>query len=462
MNRDSAIKKIKDKNFRALCEGIVADMKRLAVPGVSVAVWHGDQQWSAGLGVTSVDNPLPVTASTLFQIGSISKTMLATLLMQLVEAGTLDLDTPVKKYIPSLRLADAAVAEQVTTRHLLTHSGGWMGEYFNQYGYGNDALDKMVKSLVRLPQISPLGAVSSYNNAGFTIAARLVEVLTKESYEGAATRRLFRPIGMTEAFFYPDDAIMTRRYAVGHLTWDGVATVANPWAIGRSTNAIGGVTCSAETLMAFAQFHSGDGNGIMQPATLKAMRSFQINAGGRGDMGLSWFFRDHGPFVSYGHGGATKGQKGLFRFVPDEHFAFALLANSDRGGIVHDAAWMRALEIYMGYTATPPVPENRSAAELEAYIGAYEYALSHFVVEAAEGGFVIHETPKGGFPTPTTPAGPPLPDVRAQFIGPDTFVCLDEPRKDEVGDFIRGPNGSIAYLRIGGRANPRIEQGVGK
>jgi CubicO group peptidase (beta-lactamase class C family) len=460
MNRDSAVKKIKNKPFRTLCEGIVADMKRLGVPGISIAIWHGDEQWSTGLGVTSVDHPLPVTGETLFQIGSISKTMTATVLMQLVDAGVLDLDVPVQTYIPSLRLADMSVAERVTTRHLLTHTGGWMGDYFNHYGYGNDALDKMVKSLVRLPQISPLGTVMSYNNAGFAIASRLIEVLTKQPYEEAVTSRLFGPLGMPESFFYPNDAIMTRRFAVGHVTWNDVATIANPWAIGRAANGVGGVVCSAETLLTYARFHSDDGAGILSASSKSQMRTKQVSAGGRGDMGISWFVRDHGPFVSYGHGGATKGQKALFRFIPAERFGFAMLTNSDRGSIVHDAAWSSALELYFGHTPAAPTIQSRSVAELAPYCGAYDYALSLFAVEASDGGIVIHETPKGGFPMPSTPAGPPVPDIRAQFIGPDTFVCLDEPRKGEVGDFIRATDGSIAYLRIGGRANPRIKGGA--
>jgi CubicO group peptidase (beta-lactamase class C family) len=456
MNRDSALKKIKDKRFRALGEGIVADMKRLNVPGVSVAVVLGDEQWSAGYGVTSVDHPLPVTGSTLFQIGSISKTMIATLLMQLVETGRLDLDAPVRTYLPTLKLADESVAQRVTTRHLLTHTGGWMGDYFNQYGNGNDALDKMVKSLARIPQVTPLGVVSSYCNGGFQIAARILEILHKQSYEHLATQRLFGPLGMFEAFFYPDDAVMTRSYAVGHLTWDGVATVAHPWSVGRATNAIGGVLCGSETMMRYAKFHLGDGAGILRPETLSAMRATQLSAGGRGDMGLSWFGRNHGPFSSFGHGGATKGQKALFRFVPERNFAIAILTNSDLGSIVHDAAWARALALYLDYTPTPPTTQTRASDTLIAYTGTYQNVLSSFSVSTWQDGLVIHEQPRGGFPTPTTPAGPPVPDIRTQFIGDDSFICLDEPRRGEVGDFIRDSDGSIRYLRIGGRANPRI------
>ena len=457
MNRDSALKKIKDKRFRALGEGIVADMKRLNVPGVSVAVMLGDEQWSAGFGVTNVEHPLPVTGSTLFQIGSITKTMTTTLLMQLVEAERLDLDTPVRAYLPSLKLADESVASRVTTRHLLTHTGGWMGDYFNQYGNGNDALDKMVKSLSRLPQMTPLGSVWSYNNAGFNIAARLLEVIHKQPYEDIAKKYLFQPTGMTQAFFYPDDAIMTSRFASGHLTWDGVAKLAHPWAIGRSANGVGGVVCSSETLLQYATFHLGDGAGILRPETLGAMRATQLSAGGRGDMGLSWFGRNHGPFSSFGHGGATKGQKALLRFVPERNFAIAILTNSDLGSIIHDAAWGSALALYLDYTPAPPTVQTRATDELVAYTGTYQNLLSLFSVSTWQDGLIIHEQPRGGFPTPATPAGPPVPDIRTQFIGDDSFICLDEPRRGEVGDFIRDSDGTIKYLRIGGRANPRID-----
>ncbi|MBM4413762.1 MAG: beta-lactamase family protein, partial [Chloroflexi bacterium] len=455
MNRSSALKKIKHKRFHALCSQIVTDMKRLNVPGVSVAVLHGDDVHSAGFGVTNVDHPLPVTADTLFQIGSISKTITATLIMQLVEAGKLDLDTPVRTIIPSLKLADPIVSEQVTTRHLLTHLGGWMGDYFNDYGNGNDALDKMVKSLIRLPQITPLGQVWSYNNAGFNIAGRIIEVLTKMSYEHAAHTMLLRPIGMHQSFFYPDDTLLTKRFAVGHQKWDGEPRVAVPWAIGRAANAVGGVISTVTDLIRYAQFHCGDGQGIIDRSTLLQMRAVQTSAGGRGDMGLTWFIRHHDSFSSYGHGGATKGQKATFRFIPDKQFAIAVLTNSDEGSIIGDAAVTRALDLFLGTTSVTPETIYMSDEDLQPYVGRYEYALWSFEVTAQNGHLVAQENPKSGFPKPETPAGPPVAPVRLAFIGPDKFVSLDEPRKGEIGDFVRNDAGEIAYFRIGGRANPR-------
>jgi hypothetical protein len=209
--------------------------------------------------------------------------------------------------------------------------------------------------------------------------------------------------------------------------------------------------------MRYAQFHSGDGAGIMPKETLLAMRNVQTSAGGRGDMGLTWFIRYHGALTSYGHGGATKGQKAIFRFFPDAKFAIAVLANSDTGSIIGDSAVALALETYLGIKTTPPIPIHISNEEVATYVGSYEYALSRFEVRALiDGQLLIKEEPKGGFPRPETPAGPAVPTVKAVFIAPDRFMVLDEPRKGEIGDFVRDRNGAIAYLRIGGRANPRV------
>ena len=93
--------------FQQLGAFIQSEMERLGVPGVSVGVQYGGEEYLAGFGVTSITNPLPVDGDTIFQIGSTTKTFTATAAMRLVEDGKLDLDTPVRRYIPSLELADS-------------------------------------------------------------------------------------------------------------------------------------------------------------------------------------------------------------------------------------------------------------------------------------------------------------------------------------------------------------------
>ena len=101
-------------------------MERYHVPGIAVGMWHDGILELGGWGVTSVDHPLAVDADTLFQIASVTKTITATVVMRLVEQRKVDLDAPVRTYIPSFKLKDSDAAARATVKHLVTHTGGWL------------------------------------------------------------------------------------------------------------------------------------------------------------------------------------------------------------------------------------------------------------------------------------------------------------------------------------------------
>src|SRR5437899_6536150 len=105
-------------------------MKKFDVPGVSVGILHEGAELVAGYGVTNIEFPQPVDGDTLFMIGSTSKTFTATAIMQLVDEGLVDLEAPVRTYLPKFRVKDKALSDQILVRHLLTHMGGWLGDYF--------------------------------------------------------------------------------------------------------------------------------------------------------------------------------------------------------------------------------------------------------------------------------------------------------------------------------------------
>src|SRR5690554_3782503 len=101
-----------------LSSHVQAIMKKHHVPGVSVGIYNAGEVFSAGFGVTSVENPLPVTNKTLFQIGSITKTFTGTAIMRLVEMGKIDLDAPVRAYFPGFKVNDEEASAEATVRHL--------------------------------------------------------------------------------------------------------------------------------------------------------------------------------------------------------------------------------------------------------------------------------------------------------------------------------------------------------
>jgi len=445
----------KNSEFNTITKHIQREMKRLKVPGVAIGIYHKGKEYVDSFGVTSTEHPLPITPDTLFQTGSISKTFTGTLLMMLTEQGKVNLDAPVRKYIKDFKLSDESVAKQVTIRHLLTHTGGWVGDYFNDFGNGDDSLDKMVKDIAKLSQIQPLGKIWSYNNAGFNIASRVIEVVTKRSYEQALQEMLLNPLGLDMTYLYPSDVLFTHRFVVGHYRKDNKTQVARPWAIGRAGNGVGGVVSTVKDLLRYARFHMGDGNKIIKRRTLQAMRAKQINAGGRGDMGITWFIRYADNLTVYAHGGATHGQQAYFFYIPEKDFALAILTNSDDGGIITAQTFGWALDLYFGIKLKSPKPLE-TPQELKEFSGRYQIGTECFDIKVKGKQLIYHHIPLGGFPTPETPPGPAMPPMRFAFYDQDKLIGLDEPYNGALADIIRDNKERVEYFRVGGRAHKKI------
>lgn len=462
MNQKSSLKKIKNAKFLKVCKTIVSEMKRLKIPGVSIGIYHNGKEHVAGFGVTSLENPLPVTADTLFQTGSISKTFTGTIFMRLVEAGKIELDAPVYTYLPRFKMADEEVTEKVTIRHLLTHTGGWIGDYFNDYGNGNDALNKMVRAISKLEQVTSLGEVWSYNNAGFNIAGRVVEVVTKQHFERVAQEMLLDPLGLGMTFYFPDDVMITHRFVVGHHKEGKKVKVSRPWAIGRAGAPVGGVISTVKDLLTYARFHMGDGQSasgekILSTKSLEQMRTPLHPATGFDQIGLTWFIRNAEGLNIISHGGATNGQIAGLYFIPEKQFALAILTNGEDGRMITKTALKQALKVYFGIDMLIPKPMKTPEEKLYEYEGNYELPLSAFELKVKKGHLVLYDKPRGGFPIPDSPPLPASPPVRLAFYEPDKIIVLDEPMKDSLGEFLRGPDGTLKYFRFSSRVHKKLD-----
>src|SRR5436190_18469474 len=166
-----------DPRVDALVSLTEAKMQEYGVPGVALGIVADGATTIRGLGVTNLEDPLPVTEHTVFPIASISKTFTATAMMRLVEQGKVDLRAPVRTYLPDFRVKDEAASRDVTVWHLLTHLGGWEGQVSGPER-GTETLKNFVSTITDLTQVAPPGKAWSYNNAGFSIAGRIIEVVT--------------------------------------------------------------------------------------------------------------------------------------------------------------------------------------------------------------------------------------------------------------------------------------------
>jgi CubicO group peptidase (beta-lactamase class C family) len=450
-----------DVDFKWICDFVVAEMRRLGVPGVAVGLFNQGLQYLAGFGVTSVENPLPVTADTLFQIGSTTKTITGTIVMQLVERGLIDLDAPVRSYLPDLCLADKTAEKTVTTRHLLTHMGGWLGDFFRETGSGDDCLSRYVAEMAELEQVVPVGSVWSYNNAGFGLAGRLIEVVTGKIYEDVARELVLEPLRMNDSFFFPSDVI-SRRFVVGHRNNPETGPeVVRPWALARSAHAVGGLCSTARDQLRYARFHLGDGTAasgqrLLSAETLHDMQIPHTPANLGRQMGLSWILKDYGGTWAVLHGGATNGQLSAFQMVPTRGFAITVLTNAEEGGMLGDAVVARAMQHYLGLREPELSYIDITPEELAGYTGRYEARLAHVELYQENGRLMMQSIPQGGFPDKDSPAPPTPPPSRLAFFGPDRVVALDEPLINMKAEFIRDDDGHIVWLRTS-RLHRRVQ-----
>src|SRR3954466_9572919 len=166
-----------------LDEHVASLLEKYDVPGAAWAVLHDGEVVDGAAGVLSKATGVEATADSVFQIGSVTKLWTSSLVMQLVDEGQVDLDALVRTYLPEFRLADEDAAAAITVRHLLTHTAGFEGDIFTDTGVGDDCVEKLVTLLRDVPQLFPPGSMWSYNNAGFTVLGRLVEVLREKPYD---------------------------------------------------------------------------------------------------------------------------------------------------------------------------------------------------------------------------------------------------------------------------------------
>lgn len=437
--------------FAGSLEPLVYELiDRWMVPGVVIGILHQGERECLGYGITNIETNEPVVPESLFQIGSISKVFTATLLLSLVDEGLLDLHAPVLRYVPELGLSDRSARETLTLAHLLTHRGGFYGDRFDDQGAGDDALERAVRAFHDLPQHAPPGELWAYSNAGFDLVGRTIECALGTTFEQAMRERIFAPLGMERATFFAAEAIR-HSVAAGHLDDGEGVRVAAPFQIPRRANPAGGIIATVDELLCFAELHIGDGAyrdvRILKPETARAMRQLHTQADFTRRWGLGWSLRDIDGVQAVEHTGATNGFMGRLCVIPERNFALAILTNGETGGSVHSAIYAQVLQQVVGFRRKTPPPLALDLEQLARFEGHFFTGLADILIELNGHGLVMHRMNIDPFTREITERPP----ARLSPISETIFAIEEGPLSGGFGELILAPDGSVRFLRAGGR-----------
>jgi CubicO group peptidase (beta-lactamase class C family) len=354
--RRAAVEVFNEHPLAGLAAGLVSD---------------GKLRWSVGLGVADAKSGRPVDASTVFRIGSISKTMTALAVMQLVEEGRVSVDDPVQAHLRSVRLEQRdRSGGPVTIRHLLTHTAG-LGELRRwsdllRPTIGLAAKPGEVPALARYyaPALSAEVAAGSkwaYANHGFALLGQLVEDVTGEPFARRLRTRVFEPLGMHGTDFQRSERVRDR-LAVGYAFKRGALRPVKDREI--VVEPAGSVFSSLEDMALYAAAVAGGGANrhgrVVAAETLAAMLDPQWPAEGLPAMGLAFMLDRLGPYLVAGHDGGWPGFISSLVVVPDAGAAALAFTNTTVASAPHDLT-ERVLRRALGIgdeDGREPVPER--------------------------------------------------------------------------------------------------------
>lgn len=299
-------------------------MADLHIPGAAVALFsNGRVTHVRGLGRAD-DAGTPVTAQTPFQLGSVSKSFAALVVLQLADEGRVSLDDPIIRYIPSFTTADPAASNQITVRHLLNHRSGLSTLDGNRSQSSTDrGADAMVQAMLKL-RVAQLktrpGERFAYSNANYALVAHLIETVERRPYEDVLQDRIFAPLGLRNAFVQTSKP-GSARPAIGHTQWFG-QTVERDFVAGRMMAGPGGVTASAEDLATYlvAVF-------AHDPRIVPASLSESLSRERRGGYEFGWEFDKIKDRRLIFHGGLNPGFWSRVAYEPKTRQGVLVLTN---------------------------------------------------------------------------------------------------------------------------------------
>lgn len=372
--------------IKVLDAWIEATVASRELTGLSIGIVH-DQElvWAKGYGFADLERNIPATPSTVYRIASITKVFTATAILQLRDAGKLQLDDPVGKHLPWFKIQNPfPESPPITIRHLLTHTSGLpvesSGVNWNELKW--PTRENMIRLLSEQEAVFPAGTQYKYSNLGYAILGELIAAVSGKPYAQYIEDHILTPLGMTSTYVFPEPN--TPGLAVGYRRRKpGAAREAVAY-LNRNAEipavAAGNLATSVEDLAKFASLQFCDGacrsGEILTPWTLREMHRVQwMRTDWASGVGFGFeSVRRVGNQVRVGMEGALPGYEGTLEIAPADKLAVIVLTNASDGdsGRYIDQAFAIVTPAVSQASAPPkaiPAPDPA----WEKYVGTYAW-----------------------------------------------------------------------------------------
>lgn len=355
-------------DFESVDAFIQTEMDAIRIPGLALAIVHGDEViYQKGYGIADPSGR-PVTPQTPFNIGSVSKAFTALTVMQLAQDGILELNAPVQRYLPWFRVADAEASTKITILDLLNHTSGIPTTAGNDYSDKDDmseqALGHRVRALSKVELDRPVGSSFEYSNANYDILGLIVQTVSAQPYEAVVQQSVFAPLEMTHSFVYNNEELQ-HQSATGYRMWFGFP-FPYPASVPRAHLPSGQQFSSAEDLahLLIAHLNGGNfqGNSVLSPAGIESMQNTPVSSGADcATYSMHWSHSSRCDSSALGLSGDTANFKARILMGKDEKLAVIVLMNVQAVGINgprQDRIDDGVLALLRGEMPVPASPHN--------------------------------------------------------------------------------------------------------
>jgi len=323
--------------FHSYIENYMEDQR---IPGAAISIVENDRIiYSESFGNTGGDE-LEVTQDTPFSLGSISKSFTALAVLKLVEKGLIELDDPIKKYLPSFTLKDEEASNEITIKQLLIQTSGistYDGLAISDLGSDDrNAIQTNIKLLSDTKLTETPGTLHQYSNANYSILASLIEAVSGKSYADFMDEQVFKPLGMNHTAADIERAY-ERGYQPGYQSWFGFPVKSNvPYDNGGAP--YGYITASSNDMVHYLMaLIERNEEKLVKKELLDQSFSPHVQTGETRYYGFGWRITDPGSDKEMiWHSGSTPDSRTDIFFYPKDNWGGVILTNKEH--ILEEAA----------------------------------------------------------------------------------------------------------------------------